>query len=569
MDADAAGDFPLFSGTGATMIIGIDVGGTHADGVLLDGATLVAKHKVAVDQAHLHESIIALLDALVPDDRRLLERIHLSSTLCTNAIVTGSLDPVGMLIQAGPGINPDYLAACGQTWFFDGAIDHRGHVIRDPDDGLIDEAAAAMEKAGISSVGIVTKFSYRNNRHERYIADHLGSRFAHVSMGHRISGLPNFPRRVYSTWLNAALTPQFLRFKESIEQGLAHRGIDCPGLTLKADGGTSPFDRASEFPCESAHPGPTASVMGCLALAGGPGDAILLDVGGTTTDISLFVDGGPLLEPYGINIAGRPTLIRALNTVSVGLGGDSTVAVEGGEFRIGPGRSGQPMCQGGAGPTPTDAMVVLGLLEIGSPDTALAAMRMLSPVAPPEETARNLLKAFTDRIGDAVTAMIDLVFSRPVYTVAALLHRRRISPERVIVIGGPAAALKSFLETRFGLPCIVPPDSEVANAIGAARTRLTVQATLYADSADGRVSIPEISCLMNISNSFGMAQAEAKLNEVICDIATEMGMAGAPEIDFIERLEMNVVRGFSTSGKIINLKAQIRPGLAAITGGSR
>ena len=550
------------------MIIGIDVGGTHADGVLLDGVRLVAKHKVAVDQAHLQESIIALLDALVPNDRRQLERIHLSSTLCTNAIVTGTLDPVGMLIQAGPGINPGYLAANGPTWFLDGAIDHRGHVIRDPDDGLIDEAAAAMEKAGISSVGIVTKFSYRNNRHERYIADHLGSRFTHVSMGHRISGLPNFPRRVYSTWLNAALTPQFLRFKQSIEQGLAYRGIDCPCHILKADGGTIPFARASEFPCESVHSGPSASVMGCLALAGGPGDAILLDVGGTTTDISLFVDGGPLLEPYGINIAGRPTLIRALNTVSVGLGGDSTVAVEDGEFRIGPGRSGPPMSQGGTGPTPTDAMVVLGLLPIGTADRAVAAMQSLRPGKPPEETASLLLSAFADRIGEAAAAMIDQVFSRPVYTVAALLHRRRISPERVIVIGGPAAALKPFLETCFDLPCVVPADSEVANAIGAARTRLTIQSTLYADTADGRVSIPEISCLMNISNSFGMEQAEAKLNEVICDIALEMGMAGQPEIDFIERLEMNVVRGFSTSGKIINLKAQIRPGLANIKGGS-
>ena len=550
------------------MIIGIDVGGTHADGALLDGVRLVAKHKVAVDQAHLHESIIALLDALVPDDRRQLERIHLSSTLCTNAIVTGTLDPVGMLIQAGPGINPGYLAANGPTWFLDGAIDHRGHVIRDPDDGLIDEAAAAMEKAGISSVGIVTKFSYRNNRHERYIADHLGSRFTHVSMGHRISGLPNFPRRVYSTWLNAALTPQFLRFKQSIEQGLAHRGIDCPCHILKADGGTIPFARASEFPCESVHSGPSASVLGCLALAGGPGDAILLDVGGTTTDISLLVDGGPLLEPYGINIAGRPTLIRALNTVSVGLGGDSTVAEKDGEFRIGPGRSGPPMSQGGTGPTPTDAMVVLGLLPIGTADRAVAAMQSLRPGKPPEETASLLLSAFADRIGEAAAAMIDQVFSRPVYTVAALLHRRRISPERVIVIGGPAAALKPFLEACFDLPCVVPADSEVANAIGAARTRLTIQSTLYADTADGRVSIPEISCLMNISNSFGMEQAEAKLNEVICDIALEMGMAGQPEIDFIERLEMNVVRGFSTSGKIINLKAQIRPGLANIKGGS-
>ena len=548
------------------MIIGIDVGGTHADGVLLEGARLVAKHKVAVDQEHLSESIISLLGALIPKDRRQLERVHLSSTLATNAIVTGSLDPIGMLIQAGPGINPEFLANNGPTWFLDGAIDHRGHIIRDPDPKLIDEAIAAMLQAGIDSVGIVTKFSHRNSIHERYIADRLGSRFSHICMGHQISGLPNFPRRVYTTWLNASLTARFAQFKKAIEQGLAHLGVDCPCHILKADGGTIPFARAIEFPCESVHSGPSASVMGCLALAGQPGDAILLDIGGTTTDISLLVDGTPLLEPYGINIAGRPTLIRALNTVSVGLGGDSTVAFAEKEFRIGPKRSGPPMAQGGTTPTPTDAMVVLGLLAVGSAERAAAAMETLCPGKPPADTARHLLTVFSERIRLEVAAMIDSVFSRPVYTVSALLHRRRITPERLIVIGGPAAALRQNLENCFNLPCLVPADYEVANAIGAARTQLTAQATLYADTADGRVSIPEISCLEDISNRFGMAEAESKLEQVICGIASDMGMTDRPTIDFLERLEMNVIRGFETSGKILNLKAQIRPGLAAIKG---
>ena len=178
------------------MIIGIDVGGTHADGVLLDGVRVVAKHKVIVDQEHLNESIISLLEALVPDERRVLDRIHLSSTLCTNAIVTDSLDPVGMLLQAGPGLNPQFLAQGGPTWFLDGAIDHRGHIIRDPNLADVDDAIVAMKQAGIESVGVVSKFSYRNNSHEKYIADRLTGHFPHISLGHRISGLPNFPRRV-------------------------------------------------------------------------------------------------------------------------------------------------------------------------------------------------------------------------------------------------------------------------------------------------------------------------------------------------------------------------------------
>ncbi len=546
------------------MIIGVDVGGTHADGVLLDGDILVAKHKVSVDQRHLTEVIITLLQQLMPVDRSKLQRIHLSSTLCTNAIVTGALEPVGMLLQAGPGMNPDFFARSCPTWFLDGAIDHRGQILRDPDPAKIDAAAIAMRREGINSIGIVTKFSHRNNRHEQQVAAQLAGRFAHVSLGHRISGLPNFPRRVYSTWLNSALSSQFNLFKNALEQGLRHLGITCPCHVLKADGGTIPFSRASQFPCESVHSGPSASVMGCLALAAQQDDAILLDIGGTTTDIALLVDGAPLLETYGVNVADRPTLIRALKTTSIGLGGDSTVAWHNGTFRIGPERQGTSMAEGGSAPTPTDAMVVLGKLSVGSPQKAAMAMLALCATEAPEYTATLLLEGFVEHIRLAVETMIEEVFSRPVYTVAALLHRRRVQPKRIIAIGGPAAALQSFLAEAMFLPCTIPANYEVANAIGAARARLTVQASLYADTGDGRLSIPEISCLESITNRYTMPDAETRLKAAVSQMVAEMGMKSCPEIDFLERLEMNVVRGFAASGKILNLKAQIRPGLTTV-----
>lgn len=547
------------------MIIGIDVGGTHADAVLLDGDTVVAKDKVCVQGRLLSEVIISLLANLVPSDNRsALQRIHLSSTLCTNAIVTGSLDPVGMLIQAGPGMNPDFFSKSCSTWFLDGAIDHRGHILRDPNPAKIAEAANTLCSEGISSIGIACKFSHRNNLHERQIAEQLTGRFRHVSMGHRISGLPNFPRRVYSTWLNAALASRFNAFKASLEQGFKHLGITCPCHVLKADGGTMPFSRASEFPCESIHSGPSASVMGCLALCAQLDDAILLDIGGTTTDIALLVDGAPLLEPYGVEIAGRPTLIRALKTISIGLGGDSKVTWQDGAFHIGPEHQGASMAVGGTAPTPTDAMVVLGKLAIGSRQKAAMAMLALCPQEPPDYTATLLLEAFVERIHRAVEELIEEVFSRPVYTVAALLHRRRIEPKQIVAIGGPAEALQSFIQEAMFLPCTVPANYEVANALGAARARLTFQATLYADTGDQRLSIPEISCLEAITPHFTMTDAETRLQTAIATMVSEMGMPSCPEIDLLERLEMNCVRGFKTSGKILTLKAQIRPGLTSI-----
>ncbi len=544
------------------LIIGIDVGGTHADGVLLDRDQVLVKNKVLVEQENLSQSIITLLKSLLPDSPAKLSRIHLSTTLCTNAIVNNTLDKVGMFIQAGPGMNPDYLDCGEHVCFLDGAIDHRGHVIKAPSQEQVQHAARNYKDNGVTSIGVVTKFSHRNNTHEEALSKQLSGLFPHISMGHRISGLPNFPRRVYTTWLNAALKSRFIQFKEAIEQGMKELGLDCPCYILKADGGTIPFSAASDFPCESVHSGPSASVMGCLALQEASDDAILLDIGGTTTDIAIFADGSPLLEPYGVTIGDRPTLIRALNTRSVGLGGDSTVAFDADNgFTIGPHKSGPPMALGGPLPTPTDALIVTGSLEVGSKEKAQQAMLALCPDKAVEKTAAALLQAFADKVKEAVEQMIDAVFSRPVYTVAALLERKRIEPKQVITVGGPAEAMQDMLAAAFGLPCTVPNHYEVANAIGSGRTRPTMQATLYADTAQRTLSIPEAGCLDKIKSYFDMDDAEKRLTDVMTDMAREFGMESIPEIDFVERQEMNTVKGFRSSGKIISLKAQIRPGL--------
>ena len=543
------------------LVIGIDVGGTHADGVLLNGREILVKQKVPVDQENLSDSVLTLLQELIPASGADPAAIHLSTTLCTNSVINNTLDPVGMFIQAGPGMNPGFLRCGDHAVYLDGAVDHRGHVVKDPSEAAIDEAAVRFKQHGIDSIGIVTKFSQRNNGHEKMIRERLRHRFTHASMGHRMSGLPNFPRRVYTTWLNSALKSQFQRFREAISAGLDRLEVRCPCHILKADGGTMPFPIAAALPCETVLSGPSASVMGCLALHRGDHDAILLDIGGTTTDIAILADGMPLLEPYGGTIQGRPTLIRALNTSSVGLGGDSAVVWKDDGFMIGPERKGRPMALGGPVPTPTDAMIVLGFLETGSVQKAAAAMETLRPGQQPQETAAQLLTAFADKIRAAVETMIDEVFSRPVFTVAALLNRKRIEPQRIIAVGGPAAALRQVLADSFALECEVPVHYEVANAVGAARTRPTFGATLYADTADGSLSIPEIGLQQAILSSFSLQDAKDQLWEAVVSMARSAGLQKIPDIDFTEEQVMNTVRGFATSGRIISLKAQFQPDL--------
>jgi N-methylhydantoinase A/oxoprolinase/acetone carboxylase beta subunit len=306
--------------------------------------------------------------------------------------------------------------------------------------------------------------------------------------------------------------------------------------------------------------------MGCLALRQNGHDAVLLDIGGTTTDIAILADGAPLLAPYGVTVLGRPTLIRALNTRSVGLGGDSEVRYAGSVYSIGPKKKGPPMALGGDHPTPTDAMIVLGRLHFGSLGAAKDAMLRLVSSDPPEVTAEAVLSQFTARIKEEADLLIEEVFSRPVYSVSALLNRKRLRPVEVVTVGGPALAMQESLSRTFDLPCIVPEHFEVANAIGAGRTRPSLQATLYADTADQSLSIPEISYREKIGNTYSMKDAEDRLTKVIRTMALEFGMDSVPEVDFLERQEMNTIHGFRTTGKILSIKAQLQPGLEMIQG---
>src|SRR5699024_3124396 len=119
------------------------------------------------------------------------------------------------------------------------------------------------------------------------------------------------------------------------------------------------------------------SLMGINAMLGTNKDAILLDIGGTTTDIFFLADGVPLFEPLGIKIDKYKTLVRAIYSNSIGLGGDSSIEVIDGKLKIGPRRKGYPMAFGGPSPTPTDAMIVLGLMDEGNKEKASEGMKTL------------------------------------------------------------------------------------------------------------------------------------------------------------------------------------------------
>ena len=294
-----------------------------------------------------------------------------------------------------------------------------------------------MHADNIRDVGVVGKFSVRNPKHEIQIREILNDHFDNVVLGHRLSGNLSFPRRIATTFLNAAVYPIHKRFFEAVRDSLARKGLKIPIYVLKADGGTMSFQTSLQLPGQTILSGPAASVMGSLPFASDADETLVLDIGGTTTDMAVLIRKVPLLDPLGSVLGGYKTLIRSLKTHSIGLGGDSAVRLVDGEITIGPDRQGPAMAYGGPVPTPTDALFVLGK---GANGDAVKSRQGLEPLAlqlglPLEEFAGRIFDLACRIILDAATQMIRDINSKPVYTVQELLEDHQVRTEGDTGIG--------------------------------------------------------------------------------------------------------------------------------------
>ncbi|MDN5330825.1 MAG: hypothetical protein PWP45_50 [Tepidanaerobacteraceae bacterium] len=551
------------------MIIGIDVGGTHIDAVLLGNGKIIKKSKVPYASISMIEGICRAVDELLKNEGPCeIERVNLSTTLCTNAVLEGKTSPVGMILESGPGLDASFLACGEENVFLDGYIDHRGQEIKPFNENIVREAAVRFKEKGISAIGIATKFSVRNPIHELKVKELLGVDFFPVVMGHALSGKLNFPRRVYTTYLNAAVYERFSYFSSAIEKAFEERRIKASVNVLKADGGTMNLKKAVSFPVYTILSGPSASVMGCWGLSSINDDAVILDIGGTTTDISFFAGGVPLLEPKGIRIGNYPTVVRAIYSHSVAIGGDSAVRFERGKLAIGPRREGPPKTLGGPVPTPTDAMILMGLLNAGTKEKAYLAMKELGDIMgiSPEETARLILERMGDIIREKVEKLLEDINNKPVYTIRELLYGEKISPKKAVIIGGPAKALSLVLERKLKLPCDVPENFEVANAIGAALSRVTAEITLFADTGQGYLTVPELGIREKIGKEFNLEKARKQAMELIKERASTLApLSEEAEAEIVEESCFNMVRGFYTVGRNIRVKAQIKPSVTNLT----
>ncbi|MHC1791023.1 hydantoinase/oxoprolinase family protein [Solidesulfovibrio sp.] len=549
------------------MLCGIDVGGTHTDAVLIGPGGVVACAKLRTNHDDLLASVREALSSIVAvAGPAAIARLTLSTTLTTNAIIEGTADPVGILVSGGPGIDPEAYRLGGHYHVLAGAIDHRGRQTAAIDLDAARPVIDAWVAAGVRAFAAVTKFSTRCPDQELALRGLLAGRSDWVSLGHEFSGRLGFGRRIATACLNSAVWRVYNRFCDAVEQSVADLGMTASINVLKADGGTMPLSVSRSLPVQSILSGPAASVMGIIAVCDIAEDSIILDIGGTTTDIAVFAGGAPLIENEGIAIAGRPTLVRALRTRSIGVGGDSAITVSRQAVEVGPRRLGPPMALGGPVPTLVDALNIQNVIAVGDPRASYQGL--LAVAGPngfePEEVAEAAILNAVNQIRSEVAALVREVNDRPVYTIFELLEGRQVRPTRVYVMGGPALALSALLQDAFSEEVVVPESFAVANAIGAALARPTFSVELFADTASGRLTIPSLGVARHVAATYSPAAAEGEAATSLRDYLAAIGTdaADAP-IETVELSSFPMVEGQELVGHNIRVACQVRPGVSA------
>jgi len=291
---------------------------------------------------------------------------------------------------------------------------------------------------------------------------------------------------------------------------------------------------------------------------------MVLDIGGTTTDMAVLIDQAPLLDRLGIEIGHYKTLIRSLRTRPIAVGGDSQVRVVNGELKIGPERLGPAMAYGGPAATPTDAFFVLGKETRGDMQAAQRGIRDVAEQLGllPREAAERIFDQACQIIIRSAREMIAAINSKPVYTVHELLEGYQVRPRHLLVLGGPAPQFAERLAALSDFQVAVVPRWQVANAIGAAIARTTSEVTLFADTERKMAVAPEEDFRQPVSSHFNKQDAVELAMGLLREKALREGAdIHDLELDVLEEVQFNMVRGFSTVGRNIRVKVQIKPGL--------
>jgi N-methylhydantoinase A/oxoprolinase/acetone carboxylase beta subunit len=439
------------------MRIGIDVGGTNTDAVLMDGRSVLAWEKTPTTP-DVTSGINTALRTLIAEstaDASEIQAVMIGTTHFTNAVVEAKrLMPTAAVRLGLPATEalppmidwPERLrqALGGHSWLCHGGHEFDGRQISSLDPDELRRVAGEIGAKGIRSVAISSVFSPVNAEFEQQAAEIIAEELpdAALSLSHEI-GRIGLLERENATIMNACLRDLAAHIVEAFNAALAEFGIEAPVYLSQNDGTLMSVDFAERYPVATFASGPTNSMRGAAFLSAMP-DCAVVDIGGTTSDVGVLQHGFPREASMAVEIGGVRTNFRMPDVFSFGLGGGSLVRDDGG-LTIGPDSVGYELTEralvfGGSELTATDVAVAAGLAEIGDADRVASLDRSLVTTA---------LRVIETEIADAVDRMKTAAGDIP-----------------VVMVGGGSILLGESLP---GASQLVKPEHfSVANAIGAA-----------------------------------------------------------------------------------------------------
>ena len=565
------------------MLLGLDVGGTFTDAVIIDAHRVVATAKRRTTKDNLMNGIGEALDAVLEGyDTSNIEQVTLSTTVVTNTIVEAKEQVVDLYVITGPGRNVDDIFPV-EPIYLQGYTDHRGIVVeRTPADAVRGIANMVQARSGTDLAAVSAKFGVRNPQEELSITEELKNTYHTISNGSLLSGSLNFPRRTISAYFNSAVTPVFTVFKKNVEDALSARNILAPLHILKADGGSLPMEHMVSRPVETAFTGPAATVLGLSALGViGNKHTVALDIGGTTTDISLWKHGKPLMTKNGVSIREYPSAVRSFAVTSVGIGGESVIRLKNGNLTVGPERVGPSVALGGIEPTLGDALIVLGHANYGDFNLASRALQdladaiqatlrsnnvntsnnQLTLIKTASDVARLIVEKALQTIQHGINEVVKVENKRPIYVVADIVNPDVFVPEHIVVVGGTAPSLGPSIGEYLELPVTIPENAAVANAIGAALALSTIELTVHVDTKRRLLVIPELGIKQQNCTLKRAEQVVERAKETLSEEAIRLGLDTAQEIEVISIEDFPVVEGWQSMERLITVKVQLAAGV--------
>ncbi|QXE18040.1 hydantoinase/oxoprolinase N-terminal domain-containing protein [Clostridium sp. 001] len=445
--------------------IGIDVGGTNTDAVILDESlTPVAKIKTPTTLDVSSGIYRALLEVLrisnVP--REDIKYAMLGTTHCTNAIVERKrLNKVGVIrigLPATTAIKPmtgwpeDLKEAIGDfRYMVKGGFEFDGSEISTLDEEYLRKIAKEI-KEKVNSIEVTSVFSPVSNEHEIKAAEIFKEEMPNVpvSLSSEIGSI-GFLERENANILNASLVDVAETTVKGFIKALKNENINCQVYIGQNDGTLMSVDYAMKYPILTIACGPTNSLRGASYLAKQK-NALVVDVGGTTTDIGVLINGFPRESSTAVEIGGVRTNFRMPDLVSIGLGGGTVIRKADNKVSIGPDSVGyklieKSLCFGGDTLTTSDIVTSLGIAKIGDNEKV-------------KEVDSEMAKEVYEKIIDMAEGAIDRI-------------KTNANDMKVVLVGGGSVLLPDKLA---GASEVIRPDYfDVANAIGAAISQISGQ----------------------------------------------------------------------------------------------